>query len=232
MNPLRHFTAAAVALGLVSLTRAARADEAPALGISFDGYVAPTYDDAVTNMSAGQSQDRSRGLVGFATLANVGPYAVGGVVDGFPGMFGGGRMTVGGVAGWQPEVGSHRYQVLAEIGAERFSDVGGNFLSSPSTHETWLDYVGARIGTSETLGAGGHFELGAWLFVRKDLGEATVSNTAGDFLGGEGSSDPTVTQFHLGGTTAGAALRIGLRFDQKRAASGSTGGEPYEPAGI
>ena len=131
-------------------------------------------------------------------------------------------MTVGGMAGWQPQAGTHRFQILGELGAERFSDVGGNFLASPSTHETWLQYVGARLGTSETFGAGGHFELGAWFFVRKDLGDATVSSTSDNFLGGES----TTTQYHLGGYSAGAALRVGLRFDRSRA----SGPEPAEMA--
>src|SRR5699024_11092297 len=143
------------------------------------------------------------------------PFVAGGVVDGFPGIFGGGRLTVGGVAGWQPEIGRHRYQLLGELGAERFSDVGGNLLSAPSAHETWLDHVGARLGTSEGEGPGGHFDVGAWLFMRKDLGEATVSNTTPYFLGG----DSATTQYNLGGYTAGAAFRVGLRFDSHAPAS-------------
>jgi len=228
MKPLHHLAVLVAAIGVVSFSPAVRADEAPDLGISLDGYLAPVWDDSVTNMTPGQAQDRSRGLVGIATLANFGPYAVGGVVDGFPGIFGGGRMTVGGMAGWQPRVGTHRFQVLGEVGAERFNDVGGNFFASPSVHETWLDYVGARLGTSETFSAAGHFELGAWFFVRKDLGDATVNNTGEPLLGGEG----TTTQYRLGGYSAGAALRIGLRFDQKRATSESPAGNPYEVAGI
>ncbi|HMF41347.1 MAG TPA: hypothetical protein VKQ32_11655 [Polyangia bacterium] len=222
MNVLHHLAALVAAIGIVWLSPAARADEASGLGISLDGYAAPVWDDSVTSMTAGQAQDRSRGLVGVATLANLGPYAAGGVVDGFPGIFGGGRMTVGGMAGWQPRVGTHRFQVLGEIGAERFSDVGGNFFASPSVHETWLDYVGARLGTSETFSAAGHFELGAWFFVRKDLGQATVSNSS---YGSEGA-----TEYRLGGYSAGAALRVGLRFDQRRAPSESPA--DFESAGI
>ena len=88
--------------------------------------------------------------------------------------------------------------------------------------------MGARVGTSETFGPGGHFQLGAWLFVRKDLGDATVLSTGSSFFG----EDTGPTQYRLGGYTAGAALRIGLRFDQGRSASPSPDGEPYETAGI
>jgi hypothetical protein len=220
MKTLPHIAAAAAtALAIAVLSPGARADESPSVGISLDGYVAPVFDDSVTNMSPGQSQDRSRGLVGLATVANVGSFAAGAVVDGFPGIFGDGRLTVGTMVGWQPQVGTHRFQVLGEIGAERFSDVGGNFFASPSTHETWLDYVGARLGTSETFGRNGHFELGAWLFVRKDLGEAAVTNTSSGFFG----SEPlTTTDYVVGGYTAGAAFRVGFRFDQRVAPSDST----------
>jgi hypothetical protein len=211
MRTLPHVAAATLALAIAALSPPARADESPALGISLDAYVAPVWDDSVTNMNPGQTQDRSRGLVGLATVANVGSFAAGAVVDGFPGIFGDGRLTVGGMAGWQPQAGTHRFQVLGELGAERFSDVGGNFFNTPSTHETWLDYVGARLGTSETLGRNGHFELGAWLFVRKDLGEAAVSNTSSGFLGGT----TTTTDYVVGGYTAGAAFRVGFRFDQR-----------------
>jgi hypothetical protein len=220
MKIIRLLAAGAVtALAIAALSPAARADEPSALGISLNAYVAPVWDDSVTNMNPGQTQQRSRGLVGFATVANIGPFAAGGVVDGFPGIFGDGRLTVGGLAGWQPQVGTRRFQVLGELGAERFSDIGGNFFNTPSTHETWLDYVGARLGTSETFGRNGHFELGAWLFVRKDLGEANVSNTSSGFLG---SGSAGTTDYLVGGYTAGAAFRVGFRFDERSAAVDST----------
>jgi hypothetical protein len=228
MRTLRQLVAAALATcAIVALGPGARADEVSGLGVSLDGYIAPVFDSSVTVMNGPQPQHRQRGLIGFATLANFGSFAAGGVVDGFPGILGNGRLTVGGVAGWQPAFGRHRYQVLGELGAERFTDVGGTLFHSPGTHETWLDYVGARLGTSETFGSGGHFQLGAWLFVRKDLGDAVVSST-GDFVGG----DSTPTQYRLGGYTAGAALRIGLRLDQKRSTAESTDVEPHEIAGI
>ena len=50
-----------------------------------------------------------------------------------------------------------------------------------------------------------------WAFVRKDIGDAVVSNTSGSFGGEE-----TVTQYRLGGYSGGVSLRVGLRFDQKR----------------
>jgi hypothetical protein len=103
--------------------------------------------------------------------------------------------------------------VLGEIGAERFTDVGGGLFSTTRPHQIWLGYVGARLGVSETFWRGQHFELGAWMFARKDLDQATAINTGNGFFGGEG----TTTNYQVGGYTAGAALRVGLRFDQRRA---------------
>ena len=126
---------------------------------------------------------------------------------------------------------THRYQLLGEIGQERFSDVGGNFFNTPSQHETWLGYVGARAGVTETLGHDGPFELGAWLFVRKDVGDATVTNTSSSFPILGGPSEETTTTYHVGGYSAGLAFRVGVRFDQKRPSSDSTTEVESEKAG-
>ena len=88
-------------------------------------------------------------------MLNFDALALGAVVDGMPGIMGDGRVSLGGLAGWQPRIGSHRYQLLGELGAERFSDVGGTLLSSPSARETWLDYAGVRLGVTETFGGDG-----------------------------------------------------------------------------
>ncbi len=227
MKLVHHF-AAALALAVVALAApAARAEDAPLFGFSLDAFAAPAVDRSITDQQTGQTRQGSRGLVGLATLLNWEGFALGGVIDGMPEIFGDGRLSMGALAGWQPRVGTHRYQLLGEMGQERFSDVGGNLLSTPSTKETWLGYVGARLGLSETFGSDGPFELGAWLFFRKDVGDATVSNTAGNFLGG---GDDTVTQYRLGGYSAGVALRVGVRFDQKRASNQSTVEARYEPA--
>jgi hypothetical protein len=208
------FIAAAAAATTVGLTAPpARAADGPLLGFSVDGYVSPTWDRSVTNTQNGQAHNPTRSAAGLATLFNVDELVLGGIVDGMPGILGDGRLSVGGVFGWQPRSGEDRYQVLGEIGEERFSDVGGNLLATPSVDETTLGYVGARLGMTHTLTADGRFELGVWAFVRKDVGEAVVSNTSGSF-GGE----DTVTQYRLGGYSGGVSLRVGLRFDQKRAA--------------
>ena len=216
---IAYHLAAAFALTAITLAGpAAHADEPPLFGLSVDAYAAPTWDRSITDQQTGQPRQASRGMVGLATLLNWDGLALGGVVDGMPGIFGDGRVSAGALVGWQPRLGSHRYQLLGEMGQERFSEVGGNLLSTPNTKETWLGYVGARLGMSETFGSDGPFELGAWLFVRKDLNDATVTNTSGNLFGG----DDTVTQYRLGGYSAGVALRFGVRFDQKRPPHEST----------
>ena len=221
-----HLTAAIALMAVTLAAPAARADEAPLFGLSVDAYAAPTWDRSITDQQTGQPRQGSRGMVGVATLLNWDGLALGGVVDGMPGIFGDGRVSAGALVGWQPRLGSHRYQLLGEMGQERFSEVGGNLLSTPNTKDTWLGYVGARLGMSETFASDGPFELGAWLFVRKDINDATVTNTSGNVLGG----DETTTQYRLGGYSAGVALRVGLRFDQKRLPHESTVEVHDEPA--
>jgi hypothetical protein len=210
---IASFLAAAAVATTVGLTAsAARAADGPLLGVSVDGYVAPTWDRTVTDMQTGQPYNPTRSAAGLATLFNVDELVFGGVVDGMPGILGNGRLSMGGVFGWQPQSGNDRYQLLGEMGEERFTDVGGSLLTTPSVDGTTLGYVGARLGLTHTLTADSHFELGVWAFVRKDIGEATVSNTSSGLGGGE----DTITQYRLGGYSGGVALRVGLRFDQKR----------------
>jgi hypothetical protein len=222
-----HFAAAA-ALGAVMLASpGARAAEDAPFGFSVDAYAAPTWDRSIINQQTREPRAASRGAIGLATVLNFDALALGAVVDGMPGIMGDGRVSLGGLAGWQPRIGSHRYQVLGELGAERFSEVGGTLLSAPSARETWLDYAGFRLGVSETFGGDGPFELGAWVFVRKDLGQADVSGTSGNFFTGE----ETTTSYRLGGYSGGVALRVGVRFDQKRSSAESAVPVEYEPAG-
>jgi len=225
MKVVHHFAAAAALATVTLAAGAARAEEAPLFGVSVDAYAAPTLDRSVTNEQTGQTLAPTRGMVGLATVLNLDGFAFGGVVDGMPSIFGNGRLSTGALIGWQPRSGSHRYQLLGEFGQERFSDIGGSLLSTPSTNETWLGYFGARLGLTETFGSDVPFELGAWLFVRKDVDDATVSNTSSSILG----TEQTSTQYRLGGYSAGVALRIGLRFDEKRPPAESTVEVLYEP---
>jgi hypothetical protein len=206
VNVIYHCAAAAALLAVTAASPPARAGDAPGFGISLDGYAAPTWDHTVTNQQTGDPARVSRGALGLATLLNVDEFALGGVVDGVPGIFGEGRLTVGGMVGWQPRLGSYRYQLLGELGQERFSDVGAMLVvARPMVGETWLPYVGARLGMTETFSREGHFVLGAWVFVRRDLAEANVSSAQSDYV--------------VGGYAAGVAFRVGMRFEQAHVSS-------------
>lgn len=228
MKIASSLTAAVVLTLLTAITPVARAEEAPPVGLSFDAYAAPMIDRSVTNQQTGEA-NRSRGALGVAALLNFGEYVVGGVVDGMTRPFGDGRLAMGGIVGWQPRLGTQRYQVLGELGRERFKDIAPGPFSS-STPEAWLDYVGARLGMSETFSANGHFEVGAWLFVRKHLGEATVTQVDTGWFGGEEFRTP----YTVGGYSAGVAFRVGMRFDRRQPlpVRGPTGEVGYQPAKI
>ena len=120
-----HFAAAFALTAVTVAAPAARADDPPLFGLSVDAYAAPTWDRSITDQQTGQPRQGSRGMVGVATLLNWDELALGGVVDGMPGIFGDGRVSAGALVGWQPRLGSHRYQVLGELGQERFSASAG-----------------------------------------------------------------------------------------------------------
>jgi hypothetical protein len=217
MRFVHHLATAAAVTAATLAAPAARAADDPLFGFSVDTYGAPTWDRSITNQQTNQPRGGTRTLIGLATVLNFDDWALGGVVDGMPGIMGDGRLSLGALAGWQPRLGAHRYQVLGELGAERFSEVGGTLLSTPSARDTWLDYAGVRLGMSETFGDGGPFELGAWLFVRRDLGQADVTSSSSLPL--FGGTEESTASYRLGGYSAGLGLRVGVRFDQKRRAA-------------
>lgn len=196
-------------MGVIGLAvvGSAKAEEAPRLvkGFSLDGSLAAVADESVTNVDSGEKGSRTA-LFGATALANVGMFAFGANVDGAPGIFGDGRLSIGGLAGWQEARGRFSFQILAEAGGHRFNQVGGNFFATQLGDPThWLPYAGARLGATMSLPAKDFFQMGIWLFARQDIGEATVTNEGFPLLGG----DVTYTNYRLGGFQAGLALRIG-----------------------
>ena len=91
---------------------------------------------------------------------------MGGTVDTTPSINGDGRMSIAPLLGFQPEVEGMRFQLLGEAGRHRFSDVGGGVFGHQLGPDTWLPYLGVRLGVARTVPAHGLFELGAWLFGR------------------------------------------------------------------
>jgi len=212
MNELCHILLQVTVLGsLIAIPWTARAQSALERGLSVDVQVAATVDRTVTYSDGGAPYRDTSGLLGLSAVGNLGELAIGGSIDGFPGMFGDGRMALGGLAGWQPKIGNLRIQILGEAGADRFSNVGGTLFSEQlGAKNSWLPYGAIRLGVMRSLPKDGHFEIGLWLFGRYDLGQKTVTSVTTGIFGG-----PTVyTDFQLGGFMAGLGFRIGLRFEK------------------
>ena len=144
-------------------------------------WAGAAVDRSVAAAGSGRPLHDGAPLIGVTALGNIRSVALGGALDTTPGINGDGRLAMAVLLGFQPEVDSTRLQFLGEAGRHRFLDVGDNICPT-SRPETWLPYLGVRLGVARTVPARGLFELGAWLFGRYDIGEATVTNV-GSFLG-------------------------------------------------
>jgi hypothetical protein len=205
------------ALMFPSLASADQDDVARDKGISLSAWAGGAMDRSVTNVSGGAPLHPTAALVGITAVANVGELAVGAALDGFSGLFGEGRMAIAALGGWQPRDGRLRLQILGEVGAHRFSDVGGSLFAEQMGGPTWLPYGGVRVGTAWTFGERGHVEVGTNLFARYDLGSSTVTTIDSGFLG----SPSTRTDYNVGGFMAGLGIQVGVRFQTPRAPSTS-----------
>ena len=174
----RCWLAAAVVLPatLAAAPRAHAADDAAGFGSRWTATSRPPGTNSVTDMTTTASKDRSRGLAGFATLGNFGPNCARRRRRRLPGHLrqrpvdgGGPRLAAGGRDASIPGAGGAGRRALQRRGRQ--------FLRLAGDARDVADYLGARLGTSD-IGGGRPFELGAWLFLRKD-GQATVTNSRG-----------------------------------------------------
>lgn len=97
--------------------------------------------------------------------------------------------------------GNVKLDLLAEAGGHRY----GNFARHPdvvtsSSSSQWLAYVGLRPGISFPIA--GPLTIGVWGFVRWDVTSRDLPVTVGS-AASQGS-------YKLGGTTVGAAVRVGF----------------------
>ena len=198
--------AALVVLGIVAAAAPARGGEPADRGISMSAWAGAAVDRSVAAVDTGQLLREGAPLVGATTLGNIGRLAMGGAVDATPGINGDGRMSLALLLGVQPEVEGTRIQLLGEAGRHRFSNVGGSLSGHQLGPDTWLPYLGVRVGVARTAPAHGPFEVGAWLFGRYDVGEAIVTNI-GTFM------QENRTDYRLGGWMCGLALRVGLHLE-------------------
>ncbi len=195
-----------VVSGMAAVALPARAEEPADCGISMSVWAGAAVDRSVVAADSGRPLHDGAPLIGATALGNVRWVALGGTVDATPGTNGDGRLSIGVLLGVQPEVDRIRIQVLGEAGRHRFSDVGGTAFAHQLGPDTWLPYLGLRLGVARTVPAHGMFEVGAWLFGRYDVGEATVTNV-GTFM------QENRTDYRLGGWMCGLALRVGLHLE-------------------
>jgi hypothetical protein len=196
-----------VVLAIVAAAPAARGGEPADRGISMSAWGGVAVDKSVSTVDSGRALRDGVPLVGATTVGNIGWLAMGGAVDATPGINGDGRMSMALMLGFQPEVEGTRLQFLGEAGRHRFSNVGGSVFGHQLGPDTWLPYLGVRLGVARTAPAHGPFEVGAWLFGRYDVGEAIVTNMSGLY------SQETRTDYRLGGWMGGLALQVGLRLE-------------------
>ena len=142
---------ALVVFGIAAVALPARADEPADRGISMSAWAGAAVDRSVVAADSGRPLHDGAPLVGATALGNIRWVALGGTVDATPGRNGDGRLSIGVVLGLQPEVDRLRIQVLGEAGRHRFSDVGGNVFAHQVGPDTWLPYLGVRLGVARTV---------------------------------------------------------------------------------
>jgi hypothetical protein len=139
-------------------------------------------------------------IAGGTLLLNFGAFEIGAIADR---TFGDGvtQTSIGGLIGFR--LGDQlRLDLLGEVGGQRFGDIEG------SSAEEWLMYVGLRPGIAYRIeiGApgGAGFLIGVWGFARWNVNDERVRVSVA------GVDD--VGDVDLGGTTIGAALRLGFEL--------------------
>ncbi len=153
--------------------------------------------------SASHLLNTSLQLAGGDVLLNLGGLEVGAIIDTTFGKDTASQTALGALAGLALDAGGAKLDLLAEAGGNRY----GNFVSNPSivtssSSSEWLFYVGLRPGLSVKVS--GPVSLGVWAFVRWDVTTQNVPVTVG--------SASSSGSYKLGGTTVGAAVRLGFNL--------------------
>ena len=149
-----------VVVGLLAVTAPARAGEPADRGISMSGWAGAAVDRSVAAADSGRPLHDGAPLIGVTALGNIRSVALGGALDTTPASTAtaGCRSPV--LLGFQPEVEGTRLQFLGEAGRHRFSNVGGSMFAHQLGPDTWLPYLGVRLGVARTVPAHGLFEVG------------------------------------------------------------------------
>lgn len=156
--------------------------------------------------------DNSVNIAGGNVILHLGILELGAVIDSTWKSGSASQTAIGGLVGLGWDLGGWlRLEALGEVGGQRY----GNFAEDPdvvtaSSSSEWLAYVGLRPGAAVRIPVGETRKtavlIGIWAFARWDVTDATVPVTVGS-AGGTSAGD-----LELGGTTIGAALRLGLDF--------------------
>jgi hypothetical protein len=204
--PKMQRAAGLTVVALLAAAMPARAGEPADRGISMTAWAGAAVDRSVFHAGSGEPLHEGAPLVGATALGNIRSLALGGAVDATPGIDGDRRLAIAALLGYAPEANRWRFQFLGEVGRRRFSDVGGNLLAHQVGSDTWLPYVGLRLGVARTVPAHGMFEVGASLFGRYDVGRVTVTNVSSLL-------EETRTDYRVGGWMCGLGLQIGIRLE-------------------
>jgi hypothetical protein len=162
---------------------------------------AASFSAATSGGSASNLYKSSLQLAGGDVLFNLGGLELGAIIDTTFGSNSPSQTALGALAGVGLELDAFKLDLLGEAGGHRY----GNFANNPdivtsSSSEQWLFYVGLRPGITFKLG--GPISLGLWAFVRWDVNSQDLPVTVG--------SAKSAGSYSLGGTTIGAAVRLGF----------------------
>jgi len=115
------------------------------------------------------------------------------------------QTALGGLAGLKLMLGSVRLDLMGELGGHRYGSLQSTVNSGK---DQWLAYVGLRPGIAFKFGPADQpgMILGLWTWARWDLDAGSVPVTAGN------ASNVTPGSLKLGGTSVGAAVRLGFDF--------------------
>jgi hypothetical protein len=194
---------AAAALLSLALPAGARALGFASLTVDVWGgvkrYDALKLTDATADATRDDLLDGSYNAVGATAVLKLGLLELGALYEGGLDYDRTKSMSLAGLAGPGLDAGPLRVELLGEVGAQRYSDIGG------TDEETWLPYAGVRPGLSLRFSVAPALRLvvGAWGFWRRDLDRETVGSVLPEAPG---------PSYRVGGTSYGVVGRVGFEI--------------------
>src|SRR4029079_16608807 len=137
-------------IGVVGWTAVGAAEEPADRGISLTAWVGGTVDRSITAIDRGRRVTDATPIFGATAVGNIERVAMGGSLDATPGSLGNGRLSLGGLLGYQQQVGRRPLHAFAEAGQRRFSQVGGTMSGHQVGADARLPYAGVRLPAPRT----------------------------------------------------------------------------------